>query len=656
MNGMKSWTILILLLAAPLALDGATPPPAGQIVWHFDDGIVNDLGGKYNVFKREPSWARTYLDPQATRARRGHSLRVTAHRDAKGFCGVWLDFHPGSEAPRQFLNASSFRYLSFWAKGEKGGEDFEISLTDEGTMDNDERPARRLRDYLPEGLSTRWRQIVIPLSDFHGIDSSRLVRMTLKLTHRGNSRFHLDDIGFQRAPASDPPTKTRRASPPSAGTGGAGRAMWAWNTKPLFDAENPQEAERFLAFCAMHQIGTIYLAAEFDRVPEAETPKLLLRNPDGYRAFLKRAHQQGLRVEALAGTPEWAVRANHPEALAAIDSIIAYNQSSGPEAHFEGVHFDVEPYLLAGFEDPDFRPEVLLGLVEGAEKYRDRAHAGGLTFSCDLPAWFYSATGPEREPLTVQFKGEGKIVGEHMTDLVDSVTIMDYTNQADGAGGIIARALPALEYAAARNKKVVVGVETFSERDSTVSFILGLPAKEFWPRLAASGLRGQLHYEDFRMSIKSDGANVHMGLSTPRDMNPEKQAAFEGALSRLARQFGASLEPERYPLREMLTTARAAFSKNPDWKDFEPCEYPDSEAGGRIQGFRCTYRMQPNITFHGLGRETFNEEIASAVEWLGPHPSFGGVAVHFYESFRDLMEGQSQESAVGSQKSGTTGN
>ena len=653
MNGMKSWTILMLVLAAPQAPGGETPPPAGQIVWHFDGGIMNELGGRYNVFKREPSWARTYLDSRVTRARHGYSLRVTAHRDAKGFCGVWLDFHPGSEGPRRFLDASHFRYLSFWAKGEKGGEDFEVSLTDEATIDKDERPTRRVGDYFRGGLSTQWRQIVIPLSDFDGIDPSRLVRMTLKLARRGDARFHLDDIGFLSAPAADPGSETRRTSLQSVSTGGAGRAMWAWNTKGLFDSENPEQAERFLTFCEAHQIKDVYLAAEFDRIPEVETPRLRLRNADAYRAFLQRAHQRGLRVEALAGTPEWAVRANHPEAVAAVDAIVEFQNGGSPGERFEGIHYDVEPYLLAGFGDSDFRPEILRGLVEVAEKCRDRAHAGGLTFSCDMPSWFFSARGGNRDEWTVSFGGQSKTVGEHMTDLADSVTIMDYTNQADGAGGIIARALPALEYAATRNKKIVVGVETFSERDSTVSFILGLPAKEFWPRLAASGLRGQLHYEGFKMSVKNDGEYVHMGLSTPRNMNPEKQAAFKAALSRLARQLSSSFEPERYPLPTIMKRARASFSQNPDWKDFEPCEYPDSESSGRIQGFRCTYRMQPNITFYGLGRETFDEEIASAVEWLGRHPGFGGMAVHAYESFRELMEGKS---GAGNQKAASAGN
>lgn len=655
MNGMKPRTFFFLLLAWPLPLQGATTPPV-QVVWDFDGGISNEYGGHYNTYKRAPSWARTYLDAREARASRGHSLRITAHREAEGFCGVWMDFRPASEAPHQYFDAGSYRYLSFWAKGEKGGEDFEVSLTDAATANDDEHPSRKLRAYLPGGLPATWRPVVIPLSDFRGIDPRRLLRMTLNLTRKGDYRFYLDDIAFQREPIADPPAKNAEATVNSAINGGAPRAMWAWNTKPLLDAEKPQEADRFLAFCVAQKIGMVFLAAEFDRVTDAPGAALRLRNPEGYRTFLKRAHQKGLTVEALAGTPEWALRARHPEALVAVDSIIAFNGESGPDGRFEGVHFDVEPYSLLGYSDPFYRSEILLGLVEQAEKCRDRAHAAGLTFSCDLPSWFFAPGGLERDRLIVNFKGQEKTAGEHVADLVDSVTIMDYTNQADGAGGIIARALPALDYAAAHHRKVVVGVETFAESDSTVTFVLGLPAEEFWPRLAKSGLRGQYRLDDFRMSLCSDDLNMHIGLSTPREMAPEKQAVFEGALARLARQFGASSDPDRYHPSEMLSMARAALAEKPEWKGFEPYEFVDSDTGRHVQCFRSTHRMLPSITFHGLGRETFDEEMASTVEWLGRHPGFGGTAVHFYESFRELVEGDEPPSGVRSQKASASVN
>jgi hypothetical protein len=648
---MRFAKVVVFIFGCSSVFCAAQPPPRATVVWHFERGITNDLGGMYNAFKRDPSWARTYLDPRVSRTPGGYSLRVTAHREDEGFCGVWLDFNPASAVPRQYLDATPYRYLSFWAQGQKGGEDFEIEIVDEATIeDEDTRTRRPLRAYLPQGLSTNWQHVLIPLADFNLIDPKHLVRVTFNIHRRGNFRFYIDDIGFQYDPATSPPQ--RDVPSPAGRIAGRGsyRAMWVWNTEPLFDPSKPEEANRFFAFCASQQIRQVYLATEFNGLGASGSPRLEVRNPARYRAFLARAHQRGLVIDGLAGTPEWAVRENHGHALAASDAIAAFNRASPAGARFDGIHFDVEPYLLIGYSDPSYRSEILTGLLEMTEKCAGRARTAGLSFSGDVPSWFFPADGLERDRLTVEFKGREKTVGEHLTDMLDSVTIMDYTNQADGAGGIIARGLPALEYAARQNKKIVVGLETFTEGDSTVAFVCGLPIEDFRARLASTGLRNQFYHEGHRLSVCSDDVNMHIGLHMPRDMTPEKHAAFEGALARLARKLGVRTDPGRHSTSEMLEIARAALTGNPEWKGFEPFEFTDPESGSPIPGFRAVYRMLPSITFHGLGREVFQEEFDSTVEWLGRHPSFGGMAIHFYESFRDLVEGEKAESGIRSQQ------
>jgi hypothetical protein len=324
-----------------------------------------------------------------------------------------------------------------------------------------------------------------------------------------------------------------------------------------------------------------------------------------------------------------------------VGAALAFNRASAADARFDGVHFDVEPYALLGYSDPQYRTQILEEFLEVISQCATRVQAEpGMRFSCDVPAWFYPGGGLEREKLMVTFKGEEKTVGEHLTDLLEAVTIMDYTNQADGAGGIIARGLPALSYAAERGKKIVVGLETFSESEGSTWFVCGLPAEEFRRRLAASGLRSRLLFEDFRMSAFSDDVNIHIGLSAPREMTADRRAAFEAALVRLARQMGAASDPERYPAQPILDTAQAALSQNPDWRAYETFEIADPETQRAITGFRARHRMSPRITFYGLGREVFEEESRSAVEWLSAQPSFAGLAIHFYDSFRNLVEGK----------------
>jgi hypothetical protein len=66
----------------------------------------------------------------------------------------------------------------------------------------------------------------------------------------------------------------------------------------------------------------------------------------------------------------------------------------------------------------------------------------------------------------------------------------------------------------------------------------------------------------------------------------------------------------------------------------------DPETGRPIEGFRIAYRMISRTTFHGLGPDVFAEETRSLLEWLSPYPSFGGLAIHHYESYRELLEGK----------------
>ncbi|MBZ5546273.1 MAG: hypothetical protein LAO07_21850 [Acidobacteriia bacterium] len=395
--------LLLAALFAPACGLVAAAQSGALVLWDFDQGIANSWGGRYNAYMREPSWARTYLDSTVTRAASGHSLRVTAHRESAGFCGLWLDFYPGSGAPPRHVDASAYGYLSFWVKGTKGGEDFEIELTDEESVDHeDARPRRPLDAYLAGGMTTKWQEVVIPLADFHGLDRSQLLRMAINLPKQGDFRFYLDDIALKRDPAATPPP-ARVSRAPAAGDPAATvhRALWVWRSKPLFEEQNREEADRFFAFCARQRIAAVYLAAEFDPTTEAGVPRTNLRNADSYREFLARAHREGLKVEALAGTPEWAVRENHPQALAAVEAVLAFNRANPPEARFDGMHFDVEPYALVGYSDPEFQPQILVQFLEMVAKCSELTRAeAGTRFSCDVPAWFYPAGELERGAMT----------------------------------------------------------------------------------------------------------------------------------------------------------------------------------------------------------------------------------------------------------------
>jgi len=610
--------------------------PRTLTIWTFDYGLTNSLGGGYNAYSRSPSSARTYLDPNVHHSSSGHALRVTANRAPEGYCGVWFEFYPKSLDPPQALDASPYNYLTFWLKGEKGGEGFGVSLADTSTRE-DAEPKAQLHDYLPNGATTEWQEVVIPLSAFAGLNRSRLTQLTLEISRPGDERFYLDDVALK---ADAPPGWTSAPVLAPVTPHSARGAMWIWNTKELFDSPGgASETERLLKFSALQGIREVYLSADLNSVGTATAPQFELKNAASYRAFVERAHARGVAVAALAGAPEWAANENHAQALAAVDAVVAFNRTAPAQGRFDGVHFDVEPYSLIGYFAPSLRKGLLGEYLEMVSKVVEKTNAN-FHFGCDAPFWFYPSGAAEREAMTVTFQGSDKTVGEHLTDLVDTVTIMDYRNEADGAGGIVTAGLPSLTYAAARSKKILVGLETSREPDSTIYFVAGLPLVEFSRRLSKSPLRNQSYFGDYRLAAFSDGANVHLGLRAPVAVAGGAPVAFEKSLVALARDFGASSDPARFNVQSILAEARTAVGRDTEWQGFETFDLTDPETHAAVGGFKSVHVMLAKETFFGLGPPIFDEETRSTVEWLSRYPSFAGLAIHYYESFRDLVEGK----------------
>ncbi len=145
-------------------------------------------------------------------------------------------------------------------------------------------------------------------------------------------RSEIVTLKREAAEAVPPASATKSQSPRS-----LYHAMWAWNTKPIIEPDGRGELDRLLAFCFEKRIQEIYLAVEFDNGSKGDRAPARIRAPEGYRAFLARAHQQGLKVEALAGTPEWAVKEHHADALAAVDAVLAFNRARDPASSITSI-------------------------------------------------------------------------------------------------------------------------------------------------------------------------------------------------------------------------------------------------------------------------------------------------------------------------------
>ncbi|MDD5423851.1 MAG: glucoamylase family protein [Candidatus Omnitrophica bacterium] len=60
---------------------------------------------------------------------------------------------------------SKYAEVSFWVKGEKGGEEFKVGIKDSSYFED----KMDIKDLLPGGVTTQWQKVSIPLADFKSI-------------------------------------------------------------------------------------------------------------------------------------------------------------------------------------------------------------------------------------------------------------------------------------------------------------------------------------------------------------------------------------------------------------------------------------------------------------------------------------------------------
>ncbi|OGH63922.1 MAG: hypothetical protein A3I06_03770 [Candidatus Lindowbacteria bacterium RIFCSPLOWO2_02_FULL_62_12] len=228
------------------------------------------------------------------------------------------------------------------------------------------------------------------------------------------------------------------------------------------------------------------------------------------------------------------------------------------------------------------RDWILQNFLLILKKSRDLAHAAGLPYGCDVPFWFDSPDEFTNEKFIVEFGGQRKLVSDHLIDLVDNVGIMDYRTVAYGADGVIAHAGGELEYAAKAGKPIFVGLETFGLPDET-QWSFRTDAQAGLPVLAAgtflfaraSGDSGAFYY------VPEGGLDTFVAWTKTRRIDP------------------AAL---RY------------------WRLKEKIFVPSSK-----------------VTFAGMPADRLKLAMEQARFELSKIPSFAGFAIHYYETYRDLL-------------------
>ena len=648
------WTIVFALCGVgsqgSLSIIEAAVPGVA-LVDDFESGTPNALDGLHGRFQSGDSKVDTLRDMTFFHgSTRGTSLRLRADKQDTGFCGVWFQFFDAKPAKRKFFDAKPYAYLSFWIRGQVGGERFMVKLSDRSWVEKeDSLELGEIRKFLPSGVSRNWQEVLIPLKDAASLDLASLGGLTLLFHSKGQSTIYIDDISFKTSaemklnpnvPENQERQFARHDSP---------RTMWLWKLTEFLDNDNARE--NLFNVCATEGIEQLWVQVGYKVDPlstsasqtngKAAAARIELRHEDKLRTFLAAAHKSRLQVHALDGDPEYCARAKHSIPLGVVEAIIAFNQASKPDQRFDGIHFDNEPHALLGWGDRTRRERMLKEFLDVHVECQRRVRTqSGLSFGVDIPFWWHHNDSQTGRPVgEVTFNGKKKPASWHCVDLLDNVGIMNYRDNADGADGMVVHGQDILRYAdETKGARIFMGVETLMPAPSNTWFIVGLPRKRFESAIRGSAREfGDLcRYEGFRVRRLDDGENVHIGLEVPVAPNGEELARFQQALKTISDRFGAA--GQNLPatsIAPLRVAAETAVRIDPELGNFRNRDLPNPGKAD-IPGFQATGEMLSKITFGDDNYDTFLEQVKAAENSFRLYKKFGGMAVHSYESFQLL--------------------
>lgn len=376
---------------------------------------------------------------------------------------------------------------------------------------------------------------------------------------------------------------------PGAASGGA-KALWVWNTRRLL--ADSLARNDFLAFVYTHGFTRIFLQlapAPGERVQGGFVPF----DVEATGALVGRLSALGAEVDALDGEPRYALAESHRGVLATVARVAEANRRLPPRERFHGVHYDVEPYLVPGYQSPR-REEILAGYVALVRAVSEAAHAEGLTAGFDVPFWLDAPDEETGEVPMVTVDGGRASVLDRVVSAADEIAVMDYRTSADGSDGSVAHAAGELAAAAAVGKKVFVAVEAGPLVDEDLYTFRGPPGHGM-----------------------PEGPGGTWIVLEPLDTAGTADTAG-GTNPSTVRVWIVGNEPGRKELAARLSGRRDILY----WPAGRPARVPADKQ-----------------SFHALGAERLKAETDTLSRALSASPAFAGLAYHDYVSLKALLEG-----------------
>ncbi|WP_336245738.1 copper amine oxidase N-terminal domain-containing protein [Paenibacillus apiarius] len=215
------------------------------------------------------------------------------------------------------------------------------------------------------------------------------------------------------------------------------KGTWMWDSKLI-----ERDPDKLINFASDNHVTSVYLQIDVDIAPTI------------YEDFIRSAKEKHINVEALAGRPDWAYKSKQDQIKKFIAWVKNYNASVGTEARFDGLHFDIEPYLLAEWKTDN--KAVLESWMDNLRLIEKETKDSDMKITLDVPYWLN----------TVKVPGTEYSFSAWLLEKFDCLVIMDYRNFALGKNGIVENANAMMREASTLNKEVIVAVETAKNLES----------------------------------------------------------------------------------------------------------------------------------------------------------------------------------------------
>lgn len=257
------------------------------------------------------------------------------------------------------------------------------------------------------------------------------------------------------------------------------KATWLWDASLIRSG-----TEEIVAFSGREGITTIFLQIQQEVTDEE------------YRQFVAAAHQQGISVHALNGQPDWAYEEGRRKGMELLAWLEAYNRTAAPEEKFEGVQFDVEPYVLRRWGRE--QAQVVEEWSANMEVWVQEAKRQGLTFSAAVPFWLDSIPGPR--------SADADSFSRWMIENTDAIAVMAYR---DSGEQMYELSKEELEQADELGKSVWIGMELGDTEEGEHLTFFAKSEQEMEDEALRAAKLGSLHNSFAGLAVHHYQAWVH---------------------------------------------------------------------------------------------------------------------------------------------------